>query len=150
MKRIRPFLGAAAALALASSMALLPVLLSATPAYAAVTCTGTSLLPEAYGSGHVRVPTTANNTLIFDCELGPGNQGVAVERLQIALDYCDLHANLAIDGIYGPLTEAAVKALQTYKGITPDGIYGPVTATHMAWEVAGSNYTECDYIFTGE
>jgi peptidoglycan hydrolase-like protein with peptidoglycan-binding domain len=34
---------------------------------------------------------------------------------------------IAVDGVFGPLTEAAVRAVQTSRGITVDGIVGPVT-----------------------
>ena len=35
--------------------------------------------------------------------------------------------NVAVDGIFGPLTEAAVKAIQTGGGLTVDGVVGPQT-----------------------
>jgi peptidoglycan hydrolase-like protein with peptidoglycan-binding domain len=34
---------------------------------------------------------------------------------------------IAVDGIFGPLTEGAVKAFQQSKGLTADGIVGPLT-----------------------
>jgi peptidoglycan hydrolase-like protein with peptidoglycan-binding domain len=34
---------------------------------------------------------------------------------------------LAVDGIFGPQTESAVKAFQQSKGLTADGIVGPLT-----------------------
>jgi peptidoglycan hydrolase-like protein with peptidoglycan-binding domain len=146
MRRIRPSLAAAAALAVVPGIALLPALTSATPASAATSCTGTSLVAGMYSGGQVRVPTVGNGTGNWNCDLGLGNEGVAVERLQIALDYCTLHASLTVDGIYGPDTEQAVIAAQTYKDVPADGVYGPVTAKVLGWPVAGSNYTECDSI----
>src|SRR6476646_1980414 len=34
---------------------------------------------------------------------------------------------VSVDGIFGPLTEGAVKAVQTASGLTADGIVGPQT-----------------------
>jgi peptidoglycan hydrolase-like protein with peptidoglycan-binding domain len=50
-----------------------------------------------------------------------------VARLQAACTA--LGAPTAIDGVFGPLTEAAVKAIQRQFGITQDGIAGPATWT---------------------
>jgi len=44
----------------------------------------------------------------------------AIERLQAAL-------HLAVDGEFGPETEAAIRKLQSEKGLTVDGIAGPAT-----------------------
>src|SRR5436853_511500 len=54
-----------------------------------------------------------------------GNQGHPIRTLQFLLR---AHGyNLAVDGIFGPVTEAAVKAFQTSKGMTADGIVTPQT-----------------------
>ena len=148
MKRIRLFLAAVAALAVTSGIALAPALTSATPASAQPSCTGTSLFQGLLNPPDlVRVPTLGNNSGNLNCELGLGNTGVAVRRLQIALDSsCNLFDNLAVDGIYGPLTRQAVIDVQDFYDVPADGIYGPVTATHMSWPVAGSNGKSCDFI----
>jgi len=141
MKRIRPILAAAAALAITPAI----VLMAATPASADVSCAGTTLIP-GIGGGQVRVPTTTDGSGKVDCDLGVGNSGEAVARLQIALDYCNLHASLAVDSDYGPDTEQAVLDFQdTSKNLSHDGIFGPDTSGAMQWPVAGSNNTKCEW-----
>lgn len=49
-----------------------------------------------------------------------GSKGNEVRQLQAKL-------SCAVDGIFGPLTEEAVKYFQTSKGLVPDGIVGPKT-----------------------
>lgn len=49
-----------------------------------------------------------------------GSVGVAVKALQQALD-------IPADALFGRVTEAAVKEIQTKHGLTPDGIVGPAT-----------------------
>ena len=41
-------------------------------------------------------------------------------------------ASLAVDGAWGPKTQAAVKSFQSIKGIRVDGIVGPQTADTLA------------------
>lgn len=43
---------------------------------------------------------------------------------------------LTVDGSYGPLTTAAVKAYQTKKGLKVDGWAGPKTSASLAADVA--------------
>ena len=58
--------------------------------------------------------------------IGPGATGEPVRRAQRALRRTpDL--GLAVDGIFGSTTEAAVKKFQQDKGLTVDGIVGPHT-----------------------
>ncbi|MBF2064097.1 MAG: peptidoglycan-binding protein [Calothrix sp. C42_A2020_038] len=54
-----------------------------------------------------------------------GNSGEAVRVLQRLL-----RSNgypVTIDGLFGALTESAVKAFQTRRGLVADGIVGPLT-----------------------
>ena len=54
-----------------------------------------------------------------------GSQGHPIRTLQFLLR---AHGhNLTVDGMFGPATEAAVKAFQTSKGMTPDGTVNPQT-----------------------
>ncbi|MDA8209194.1 MAG: peptidoglycan-binding protein [Actinomycetota bacterium] len=50
----------------------------------------------------------------------------AVEALQAALVYVWGYV-IAVDGLYGPVTEGAVKAFQRSQGLAVDGIAGPLT-----------------------
>jgi peptidoglycan hydrolase-like protein with peptidoglycan-binding domain len=135
MRIIRSLL-APAALAVASGIAMLPALTSAAPASAQPTCEGTTLVGAA-GGGSVRIPTPADGVANFNCLLGLGNAGPPVARLQIALDHCNRHADVAIDGIYGPQTQTAVMELQMSLGLPQDGVFGPFTSSHMKWPVQG-------------
>jgi peptidoglycan hydrolase-like protein with peptidoglycan-binding domain len=146
MRIIRSFITPAAALAAVSGVALLPALMPATPASAQPSCDSTSRVLGLRGNDLVRVPTIGTGTGNWVCELGPGNAGPAVARLQIALNDCNRHAKLTVDGIYGPDTEAAVVAVQQHEPVTVDGIYGQMTAAYMTWPVVGSNGGSCDRI----
>ena len=63
--------------------------------------------------------------------LKEGSGGQNVRRLQYMLrvvaEYIDSVPTVEEDGIFGPRTEAAVKAFQRFSGLTPDGIVGPAT-----------------------
>lgn len=55
----------------------------------------------------------------------PGSQDARVPALQVAL--VALGYPVAVDGSYGPRTEAAVRDFQSRVGLDPDGIAGPRT-----------------------
>ena len=58
--------------------------------------------------------------------ISPGATGDVVKRLQRALRRTpDL--GLAVDGVFGPQTEAALKEFQLGTGLTADGVAGPAT-----------------------
>ena len=64
--------------------------------------------------------------------LARGSTGDAVRALQEEFRFRDLSGDpdraLAVDGIFGPRTAAAVRGFQQALGITVDGIVGP-----LAW-----------------
>lgn len=62
--------------------------------------------------------------------LKKGSKGEAVTRLQQGLHQLE-HDVGAVDGIFGPNTERAVKAFQTTYGLAADGIVGPKTWTTL-------------------
>jgi len=55
-----------------------------------------------------------------------GSRGADVERIQRCLNRVN-NAGLTTDGIFGPLTQAAVMNFQRSRGLNPDGIVGPLT-----------------------
>ena len=67
----------------------------------------------------------------FPGTMRPGSTGTGVRALQfylwlLAAYYADL-PGLAVDGVYGADTEAAVTAWQLQAGLTADGVAGPAT-----------------------
>jgi lysozyme len=73
-----------------------------------------------------------------DPTLVEGDTGPAVRTLQTRLNLWG--AKLAVDGDFGPLTLAAVKAFQTQKHLTVDGIVGPQTWAALNANPAGVPY----------
>ena len=57
--------------------------------------------------------------------LRKGNRGVGVRWVQAKLNAAG--AKLEVDGIFGPLTDAAVRQFQKEHRLTVDGIVGPIT-----------------------
>ena len=57
-----------------------------------------------------------------------GSRGREVKTLQQKL-------NLSADGVFGPMTEAAVKTFQKTHGLTADGIVGPRTWPLSAFQI---------------
>ena len=55
-----------------------------------------------------------------------GSRGEYVKQIQ-TLVQGQILAPVTVDGVYGELTEAAVKVWQSKLGVTPDGVWGPAT-----------------------
>jgi peptidoglycan hydrolase-like protein with peptidoglycan-binding domain len=67
-----------------------------------------------------------------------GNRGHPILTLQFLLR---AHGhNLTVDGMFGPATEAAVKAFETSKGMTADGIMNPQTWSALIIQVKKGSY----------
>jgi len=56
-----------------------------------------------------------------------GSKGETVRQLQQRLNAQGANPRLAEDGVFGPLTDAAVRAFQRHGGLTADGVAGPLT-----------------------
>lgn len=80
-------------------------------------------------------PTVDINIRIKEPVLQLGDTGAAVKLLQTLLNGRPIKPNLAVDGVFGQLTQAAVEELQRNNKITVDGIVGPQT-----WAILG-DYT---------
>src|SRR5437879_1947737 len=103
-------------------------------------CTNTTAFTNPVNGRLQDEPTVGYNTGDIDCFLGVGNQSFAVRILQRSLNtnHC-YDAGLQVDGIYGNLTAAAVRAVQGALHIAQDGVYGPQTRSHMLWRTLDVN-----------
>lgn len=77
---------------------------------------------------------TNNGNAASTRELKKGMTGEDVKTLQNRLKTLGFYSG-SVDGDFGSMTEAAVKAFQTAKGLLADGIAGPITLAALA----GSN-----------
>ena len=69
--------------------------------------------------------TTMSGTISAWPVVKNGSNGHPVKTLQYLLRARG--QSVVVDGVFGPQTEAAVKAFQTSHGLAPDGIVGPMT-----------------------
>jgi hypothetical protein len=78
--------------------------------------------------------------------LGIGNAGEPVQNVQFALWW--LNHDLAIDGIFGPETDAQVRLFQQRQGLPEDGIVGPETyqALHAALAEHGGAFVCGEFV----
>ncbi|MCP3026403.1 C40 family peptidase [Halobacillus sp. A5] len=78
-------------------------------------------------------PTSTESSSSADTSsiISSGDQGDQVESVQSELETHGYYT-AAIDGIFGPLTEDAVKSFQSDEGLAVDGIVGPETESVLA------------------
>jgi peptidoglycan hydrolase-like protein with peptidoglycan-binding domain len=84
-------------------------------------------LADANGNPHTTAPPTPEppTTTEHHIQLENGGEGRQVRILQHAL-------GVAVDGVFGSRTEAAVRAFQASHGLQVDGIVGPQTSAALA------------------
>lgn len=66
-----------------------------------------------------------------DCYMKRGITGTGVKALQRSLRICYGQTSVAIDGSFGPATEAALRNVQASLGISADGMYGNQSRDHL-------------------
>lgn len=84
--------------------------------------------PESPGIGGVRnsKPILTANPLLLASALQRGDEGESVSSLQQTLTQLGFYDG-PITGLFGALTEEALKRFQQAQGLTPDGVYGVET-----------------------
>lgn len=70
----------------------------------------------------------------FNKTLNRGSRGEDVKALQEYLNSIG-YADVKADGIYGPITEQAVKGFQSSNGLSPDGSFGPNSIEYLSSQV---------------
>lgn len=70
-------------------------------------------------------------------DIGPGSSASTVECVQRAVNFF-VTPEVAVDGSYGPLTEAAVESFQAKYGDSVDGIVGSQTGGTIKTEIQAS------------
>jgi hypothetical protein len=61
-----------------------------------------------------------------------GGSDVSVASLQVGLRAQGFYSG-TVDGLRGPATSSAIRALQLRNGLAPDGIAGPLTRSALGW-----------------
>ena len=73
-----------------------------------------------------------------------GSTGPAVRAVQLQLNK-KRRLSLAVDGVFGSGTAAAVRSFQTHAGISADGVVGPTTWRNLIWHYAYPSFAGmCD------
>jgi peptidoglycan hydrolase-like protein with peptidoglycan-binding domain len=76
-------------------------------------------------SGSYTGGTSGGTSTSYPGLLRVGSTGTGVRTLQQAL--ANKGYSLSADGVFGPITQNAVRSFQSSQGITVDGVVGPVT-----------------------
>lgn len=101
---------------------------------ASVECTDSFTQRVERGTTWVRLPAwMPNHGFSYNCYLERGSENRGVAELQYSLKRCN-GQQIAVDGVYGPATEQAIKNVQYTHGLYVDGVYGPATGSAMTWK----------------
>src|SRR4051794_38509689 len=97
-----------------------------------------SALPSAADAAELNVSSLATAPLAKGAGYERPNGTHQVRVLQRQLRRLG-HRPGPIDGLFGPLTDGAVRRFQRHAGLRADGLVGPRTATHLAHNVAAAH-----------
>ncbi|WP_368388653.1 peptidoglycan-binding protein [Schaalia turicensis] len=101
---------------------------------ASVECTDAFTQGVERGTTWVRLPAwMPSYGFSYNCYLERGSENRGVAELQYSLKRCN-GQQIAVDGVYGPATEQAIKNVQYTHGLYVDGVYGPATGNAMTWK----------------
>ncbi|MEC2071323.1 C40 family peptidase [Alkalihalophilus marmarensis] len=90
-------------------------------------------------NGSTVVAASSSNT--SSATLRAGSRGAAVTNLQQQLRNHG-HFSSAVDGVFGPLTERAVRSFQSARGLSVDGIAGPQTFSALGQAAVSGSTTQ--------
>jgi peptidoglycan hydrolase-like protein with peptidoglycan-binding domain len=85
---------------------------------------------KSYQASHHLSPTGTVGTQTWEAlivKLRQGKTGAAVSAVEIQLKYQYGFPSLSVDGTFGPMVKAAVKAFQRKYDLTPSGVVGKYT-----------------------
>lgn len=97
-----------------------------------------SRIANAYARHSKRDHADIPDAVTHPASLRRGMRGPAVANLQRSL--CALGYPIAVDGIFGPHTEDALRRFQRDHGLAPDGIAGPLSHEVIAGVLPLSRY----------
>lgn len=107
------------------------------PAAASPACTKIGF-PQSTTGNFLAVPAIREDSLreSTHCHLQRGYANAAVWQLQYNITWCyrgrgEAVLNIAVDGQFGPKTQAALRRVQEIEKIKVDGVYGPQTRSAM-------------------
>lgn len=69
-----------------------------------------------------------------------GSSGAGVKQAQCYLNNSLADEQLAVDGIFGPVTDAAMRRFQGCAAITVDGLCGAQTWSHLTFWANSSDF----------
>ena len=100
--------------------------------FTAMALTFSALLPAVLLTTMPEPAFAAGNSLRL------GDRGETVKQIQQRLSNWGYYTG-SVDGVFGSMTEQAVKKFQRANGLTADGIVGPATAAKIGISLSGSS-----------